>query len=190
MAGPDARPEDGSLRRIRSTGDIPQRPASAHIPGTSRSSQSRYDSPDLRLPLNDDHVGLSSLSPESQSAGGTPWRRWTPPPVITEHPDNAQAQDARPNHFADVHPPVMQAVHRPPLPPLRQHNRSLYSQTMAFFGYGRGASRARRSLVALLWNLTWGFVQVCSVFDHIDPKSDRHTDRHYCSCPRVIWITF
>lgn len=34
-----------------------------------------------------------------------------------------------------------------------------YGRTMAFFGYGRRSSKARRELVTLIWNLSWGFVQ-------------------------------
>ncbi|KAF8893330.1 hypothetical protein BD779DRAFT_1758941 [Infundibulicybe gibba] len=41
-----------------------------------------------------------------------------------------------------------------------RHNRSLYSRAMTFFGYGRGASRARKNLVSLYWHLGWGFIQI------------------------------
>ena len=53
----------------------------------------------------------------------------------------------------------------PPDPPTEspqaQPYRTWYARMMAFFGYGRRASKARRELVSLIWNLCWGFVQVC-----------------------------
>lgn len=50
-----------------------------------------------------------------------------------------------------------------PLPTITEHPqpyRTWYGRMMGFFGYGRRASKARRELVSLIWNLSWGFVQV------------------------------
>ncbi|KAJ7072322.1 hypothetical protein C8F01DRAFT_973331 [Mycena amicta] len=64
-----------------------------------------------------------------------------------------------------VLPPPTQSESRPqtppiadPLPPPTTHNVSFYS-LITFFGYGR-ASRARKQLVSLVYNLSWGFVQI------------------------------
>jgi hypothetical protein len=111
------------------------------------------------------------------------FRPGSPPPIIhpdpediQEEPENAvpepqTAASPRPSIVvtpaADV-PPPFQVPHDlafvdyvPPRPlPPRQHNRSIYSRTMAFFGYGRGASRVRRAQVGLVYNMCWGLIQV------------------------------
>jgi hypothetical protein len=154
---------DGTLRRTRSTGDIPiteiQRPGIVHVVSSSRHSESNSDAIDRPLSSIDDTRDMSlltvpstmTMSRGSQSAG----------PVLSQVHSSPVEEDAQAQTQADVQHPVTVATpdqhHR--LPP-RLHNRSLYSRTMAFFGYGRDASRARRSLVALLWNLGWGFLQV------------------------------
>ncbi|KAJ6625635.1 hypothetical protein B0H10DRAFT_1782845 [Mycena sp. CBHHK59/15] len=66
-----------------------------------------------------------------------------------------------------VPPPIPEHSEVPIAPPtpvlLPIHNASLYSRTMIFFGYGRGASRARKLLVSLWYNLAWGFVQIVMI---------------------------
>lgn len=140
-----------SMRRIRSTGDINHetiRPLSLpaaqnynHRYTQSYSDRARFPN-ELNVPPN--------LRRGPQSAGIPIGRMRSPPPARVP-----EDRPSPPRHH--VAPVVYDPRH---LPPPRQHNRSLYSKTMAFFGVGRNASRARRSLVSFLWNLAWSFVQV------------------------------
>ncbi|KAJ7462319.1 hypothetical protein B0H11DRAFT_2160178 [Mycena galericulata] len=104
-------------------------------------------SPDSNLPIHDASSSLNSITvPPTMargpnSAGLVIERTRTPAPPIPEHPE------------------VPVALPAPPPPPLATHNVSSYSRIMTFFGYGRGASRARKLLVSLWYNLAWGFVQ-------------------------------
>lgn len=142
-----------SLRRIRSAGDIPVSSAIIQSPAPvlfqpSRYSESHVHSPDPNLPIHDASSILNAITvppamPRGpQSAGLVIERMRSPAPPIPEHSE------------VPVRLPV------PPPPPLAAHNVSSYSRIMTFFGYGRGASRARKLLVSLWYNLAWGFVQV------------------------------
>ncbi|KDR75897.1 hypothetical protein GALMADRAFT_68821 [Galerina marginata CBS 339.88] len=42
-------------------------------------------------------------------------------------------------------------------------NLPLYVRLMMYFGVGRRASHARKSLVSLIWNVSWGFLQVVAI---------------------------
>jgi len=185
---------DGTLRKTRSTGDIPttdiQRPGQVYIASSSRYSESNSDAADRTLPLNDETQDTflltvsSTMSRELQRADPGLGQVQSAAPAVVELPEDAQAQ-------ATVqHPvPVATVDQHNRLPP-RLHNRSLYSRTMAYFGYGRDASRARRSLVALLWNLGWGFVQVraATIFPSITNAQPRnlYLDRRYYISSGII----
>lgn len=86
-------------------------------------------------------------------------------------PSRELPRPARARISASGHYPRYPNEH-PPDPPTElpsiveaQPYRTWYGRTMAFFGYGRRASKARRELVSLIWNLSWGFVQVSAVHD-------------------------
>jgi hypothetical protein len=78
--------------------------------------------------------------------------------------------------------------------PETQPYRTWYGRTMAFFGYGRRASKARRALVSLVWNLSWGVVQfvVIVVFlaysTHLESRTVKGVNEwHACDRPLGIW---
>ncbi|TFK75437.1 hypothetical protein BDN72DRAFT_757762 [Pluteus cervinus] len=132
-----------------------------------------------------------STSPRiSQSGRSTPGRVWSPQPAIAEHPDDNAILTTTPR-------PTTASADTQGRVPLRQHNRSLYSRTMAFFGYGRGASRARRSLVALLWNIAWGFVQIVVISTLLglsgsqfkSPTTPGLTEWQACNRPLGVWAS-
>ncbi|KAF7361884.1 RING-type domain-containing protein [Mycena venus] len=146
-----------SLRRIRSAGD---RPVSSGLRSPepvlfqpSRRSESGLHPFDPNLPIHD-----ASLTPDTI----------TVPPTMARGPNSAglvieRAPSTAPPVPEDI--PVALPAPPPVLPPpppalLATHNVSLYSRIMTFFGYGSGASRERKLLVSLWYNLAWGFVQV------------------------------
>jgi hypothetical protein len=162
----DAPASASELRRIRSTGDI------AHA--------QRWNPPESWRPVVEG-ARRTRMHVPSRSVGGPPLPQSRPmgqsstTVVGTADPSTAapsQPQPPQPIITVDAHirptwptsaPPSSVNTMPDPHPPLRrQHNRSHYTRIMAFFGYGRTASRARRMIVSLLWNLSWGFVQVCT----------------------------
>lgn len=73
---------------------------------------------------------------------------------------------------------------------------SRFGRTMAFFGYGRRASKARRALVSLVWNISWGFVQLVfiiallTVSTHTEAKGETHLGMNEwdaCDRPLGVW---
>ena len=141
-----------SLRRIRSAGDMPVsptiQPSQPALFQPSRYSESHVQSPNQ--PIHHASPTLSTI---------------TVPPAVAQGPRSAGLAIERPESTASPVLPV--ALPPPPVPqaapPLADHNVSSYTRIMTFFGYGRGASRARKLLVSLWYNLAWGFVQVCGL---------------------------
>ncbi|KAJ7045527.1 hypothetical protein C8F04DRAFT_940014 [Mycena alexandri] len=147
-----------SLRRIRSAGDMPAS-STPRAPEPvrfqpSRFSESHVHSLGPNRPIHDASHSPSAVTEPPpmvrapSSAGLVIERAGSTVPPIPEHPD--------------VPVPVPVAAPQP-APPLVTHNVSLYSQIMTFFGYGRGASRARKLLVSLWYNLTWGLIQIAMI---------------------------
>lgn len=192
---------ESSLRRIRSTGDIPtrdrRRPEPLRLLSNTRGNRDPSGAEEHLSPSQHVTTDISTVSvPKNMrqtphSAGPTVFRPGTPPPAAARSSDDSSLTFAPGPSTTLASPPPAIVVHHAPsissppretprsppavIPPLRnrpspprQHNRSLYSRTMAFFGYGRGASRARRSFVTLIWNLAWGFVQVREI--HVAPR--------------------
>lgn len=78
--------------------------------------------------------------------------------------------------------------------PETQPYRTWYGRTMAFFGYGRRASKARRALVSLIWNLSWGMVQFVVIIvllafsTHLEsPTVKGINEWRACDRPLGIW---
>lgn len=173
MSSDPPRLEGGALRRARSMGDLPATEINPCLGCTHRSCNHRYseshthirhDEPDQMVPFSNTFPrpppGELALPPAihrgPRSSGMSHNRSWTPPATVVEDPEGEpRASSVR---FEDHSRPVQ--------PTPRQHNLSLYTKTMAYFGYGRAASRTRRELVSLIWNLGWGFVQVCRTIPH------------------------
>ncbi|KAG6915789.1 hypothetical protein DXG01_009827 [Tephrocybe rancida] len=145
-----------ALRRSRSTSDIPRQPDPVHRPGSQRHSRSPSDVVD---PL---HGPRSSAPPHRRHLVRTQMengRRSPPLAVPLEYPQThtlggrRSAHHTRPGDDEDDE----SMVHEPPPP------RSLYRKVMLNLGFGRGASRERRSLVGLILNLVSGSSQIVIV---------------------------
>jgi hypothetical protein len=143
------------LRRSRSEGDIPAsdlpRPARIRTSPTFRYSESYARSIDRasssRTVAFEEHIRADSPTAVHRVSTSTARRLWSPPPTVTETVDN----EADPATSAGDDAAILAQM---------QRRLSWYARTLAFFGYGRSASRARRAFVSLIWNLGWGLVQV------------------------------
>lgn len=171
----DAQTSNAALRRTRSTGDIPRQPEPTYRPRGSRHSDSHSDLCDPQPSHGHRGVASSSIPRTPLSAGITSGGRWTPQNEIAAYPEQGQTQTIG----GDL-PPLRQEPHDDT--PRPHHNMSSYERTLAFFGIGRRASRARRSLVGLFFNLTSGFVQVCNINNQHLATGLIQTiaDCHYC----------
>lgn len=128
--------QDGALRKVRSVGDLPLLPERAHVHSSLRppdSSTSDFEAPRIRSTPSTPIVPstTSSLLPLQLNPNVNP----SPP---TQAPAPA---------------------HQNPLP--QPQNTALHVRVLAYFGLGRRATRARKALVSLIWNISWGFLQVC-----------------------------
>jgi len=169
-----------SLRRSRSTGDIPgfesARPDLVRISPNSRHSESHPN------PSNGASLPSSrTLTNEPQSSTTDTLAALQAPLPSQSRIGNTQVEegvDEPTRATSPERPNVNRAPHR--------RRRSLYSTTLAFFGFGRNASRARRELVYLIWALSAGFAQVLSSFDSSERPgricSILCTDPHYSRC--------
>jgi hypothetical protein len=142
-----------SLRRSRSTGDIPgiesARPDLIRITPTSRHSESNPN------PSNGASLPSSRTltnEPQSSTTNTLAALQALPFPSGIWNTQVEEEVDEPTRATSPERPNVNRA------PPRRR--RSLYRATLAFFGFGRDASRARRELVYLIWALSAGFVQV------------------------------
>lgn len=133
--------QDGVLRRVRSVGDLPRRPERAHVHSTIRMSESTLD------PYNFD----SNEAPGKRSS--SPIARIVPP-TISSLPPLQLDTDANPS------PPTLPTQTTTPGPQPQPPNIPLRVRILSFFGLGRRATRARKSLVSAIWNISWGFLQV------------------------------
>ena len=143
--------QDGALRKVRSVGDLPHSPETVHVHSSLRLSESTPESYDFD----------SNQSPRIRSVPST-----APPPTTSSLPplqldrNTIQPLPALPTQTT---PPGHQS------PPPQSHV-ALHVRVLSYFGLGRRATRARKSLVSLIWNLSSGFVQVC--FRFISPSID------------------
>ncbi|KAF7981866.1 hypothetical protein HWV62_31423 [Athelia sp. TMB] len=95
-------------------------------------------------------------------------------------------------------------THAHPAPPPAHHDdapetepyQTRLGRILAFFGYGRRASKARRALVSLVWNLGWGFIQLVfiiallTVSTHTEAKGLAHaglSEWDACDRPLGVW---
>lgn len=158
----DAHTSNAALRRTRSTGDIPRQPEATYRPPGSRHSDSHSDLCDWHQPGQGQRaVASSSLSATSARIIAASRSNTMPP--FAGYPERAQTQTMQtvdgelrplpPLRLSE--PPGLGEVTQPP-----HREMSSYERTLAFFGLGRRASRARRSIVGLFFNLTSGFLQV------------------------------
>ncbi|KAF8210284.1 hypothetical protein K438DRAFT_1570472 [Mycena galopus ATCC 62051] len=126
-----------SLRRIRSAGD---RPVSASL---------RSPEPVLFRPSRRSESARAVTDSDSTRGCAGPVTRTTP---------TAASASARARPFILVRKSRSHIFRSSQV--MAAHNVSTYTRVLTFLGYGRGASRERKLLVSLWYNLAWGFVQV------------------------------
>ena len=135
--------QDGVLRRVRSVGDLPRRPERAHVHSTIRMSESTSD------PYNFD----SNEPPGIRSS--PPTARIVPPTTSSLPPLQLETNANPSSPTLPMQTPSLGPQPQPPNIPL-----PLRVRILTFFGLGRRATRARKSLVSVIWNISWGFLQV------------------------------
>jgi len=184
--GIDAYPHSSSLRRVRSTGDVPRRPEPIHRPRVVRYSDSQSDLCDPQHGQGSGSHTSPSHLPESSSSERDPDRRSPPLAAPLSYP---QLQTlGGPSR-------TQRALAEPISPPSTRPPRSLYYRIMTFLGLGRGASRERRSLVGLFVNLTSGSAQIVVITVILglsgtqfkSPTEPDLTEWVACSRPLGIW---
>jgi hypothetical protein len=137
-------PSVETLRRTRSTGDIPvtdvPRPERVLLPPRhSESHSSSITSVPTTSSTVLDQPESASVTNSSVAPRPPPSSIWTLTRPLVE--DSQASPEGRND-------------------PPRGQTRSLYSKVLAFFGYGRNPSRVRKELVALIWSVSWGCAQV------------------------------
>ena len=130
--------QDGVLRRVRSVGDLPRHPERAHVHSTLRMSESTYNFDSNEAPT------IRSSPPTAQFV----------PPTTSSLPPLQLDTNANPS------PPTLPTQPTTPGPQPQPPNMALSARILTFFGLGRRATRARKSLVSVIWNISWGFLQV------------------------------
>ncbi|CAA7263152.1 unnamed protein product [Cyclocybe aegerita] len=133
--------------------------------------------PSLREPYIDLHQPSVRPSP---AGSGAPFDTASPP-LITPPP-----QTPLPAH------PEQPDLLVPP-----QHNTSIYVRCLNYFGLGRRASHARKALVSVVWNLSWGFFQVVTIVTILiltgtrlkSPTQPELTEWKACDRPLGIWAS-
>ena len=151
--------QDGVLRRVRSVGDLPRRPERAHVHSAIRMSES------ISNPYNFD----SHEAPEIQSSPPT---ARIAPPTTSSLPLLQLDTNADPTLSTHTTIPVLD-----PQPQLPSVALPLRVRILTFFGLGRRATRARKSLVSVIWNISWGFLQVTFRFTPFYQSKFRHIVR-------------
>lgn len=172
MASVDVRAEDPRLRRVRSLGDIPiPPPPPSHARPSLRTLESAHN--------YDPHISLNT-------------------PDRSNVPSSFQMLQINPDMIAgpggSSSTPTTQvssgsATTAPPTPQSQQPQRtygSRYHRTLAFFGLGRGASRARKVLFSFVWNIVWGFCQVYNSLIHFKSKRLNNSYRLWLFPPCLV----
>lgn len=136
------------LRRVRSVGDLPRRPERAHVHSTiHRMSGSTTH------PYNFDSNGPPAIPSSSPTPRLAPQTTSSLPPLQLD--TNPTAIPSSPTLPIQSTTPTLG-----PQPQSPNITLPLRVRLLAFFGLGRRATRARKSLVSVIWNILWGFIQV------------------------------
>ena len=149
------------LRRVRSVGDLPRRPERAHVHSTTRMSDSTSD------PYNFDSIEAPGIRSSSPTARIVPPTTSLPPLQL-----GTNADPSSPTSPTQTTIPVLGPQPQSPNIPL-----PLRVRILAFFGLGRRATRARKSLVSVIWNISWGFIQVSFSFIPLYQSKLKHIVR-------------
>jgi hypothetical protein len=161
MANPDPHLLETSIRRIRSTGDIPRRPEAALIQPSTRPSESALDHQNQQIP--------STISMELSSCNASSSRTHSTPSSVPAAPVSDLMSNNDPSAVSGTfYLPQRQTTqgtqttndHVPNHPPSLAPNTSLIGRLLTYFGLGRHASHARKALASLAWGILWDFSQV------------------------------
>jgi len=175
MANPDPHLPESSIRRIRSTGDIPRHPEQALIQPNIRPSESVFDHRNQQFPTTTS-MELPSYNTSSSRTYGSPssvpaapvsdLRQGDEPSAVSgtfylPQRQTAQGTQTTNHHDAPNHPPPLAA------------NTSLIGRLLTYFGLGRRASHARKALASLVWGIFWDITQVNTprIMSTIHPES-------------------
>lgn len=169
-----------SVRRVRSENDV----------------SSQEAAPVSFLPHS---AAQSATPPAPRTSHDGPSPPSTPFPAVTRPIRHAQLQLPSPppppvQNDEAVAPTVRPAAAFPSIAPFR-HDRSLYTRTKEFFGYGRTGSRERRALVGLYWRLCWGLTQIAAIVVLVaiaantqSPNPEKNTNEfRACDRPLGAW---
>ena len=133
------------LRRVRSVGDLPRRPERAHV----HSAMMSESTSDPYTFDNNEAPGIQSSSP--------PTARITPPTTSSLPPLQLDTN-------ANPSSPTLPTQTTTPGLGLQPQSSNialpLRVRILSFFGLGRRATRERKSLVSVIWSISWGFLQV------------------------------
>lgn len=179
---------DGTLRRIKSFGDLPEGPTERNgdLFQNFKRSKDEHHGPSDGVEGNVEHGNsdngagpstLRVLSKRSSSSSDISLPKQaelvpsapTAPAILSQDRVQLPAPTARPAVTAPA------AVQTHGNQPARQPE-SRYRRILSFFGYGRGASRERRSNVSLGWNCCWGLAQV-SLSSFLEKQPDKYSRR-------------
>ncbi|KAF8200813.1 hypothetical protein BJ912DRAFT_947237 [Pholiota molesta] len=156
--------QEGSIRKIRSAGDLPRAPEGVHLPSI-HITEATPNLHDVRPTSNNAaEVDVRPPSPHRSRPPSTPLNDLSPaqlrPP--TPIPPAPPFHEPRP----PILPTAANSLRAPNTPEHQnnvansQHNGSLYMRLSLYFGLGRHASRARKALVSLIWTICWNSAQV------------------------------
>lgn len=151
---------EGSIRKTRSTGDIPRVPERAVLhPGSLPTAIS-----DARPTRHDTWPANQPLSP-SNPVPASPSNVTSPPQPHPPSPTSLPTLQEQPD--LPPLPPLAQRT-RPDIPQERRNNArpaqrtgSIYMRILLYLGLGRNASQARKAFVSLIWTTCWYIAQVC-----------------------------
>ncbi|PBK74370.1 hypothetical protein ARMSODRAFT_952005 [Armillaria solidipes] len=198
---------DGTLRRIKSLGDLPKGPTDRNeefLQNFKRSKDEHHGPSDgvegnVGHGNSDNGAGPSTLrlpSKRSSSSSDISLPKQaelvvqpapTAPPRLSQDRVQLPAQAARP---AATAPATVQTHGNQPA----RQPESRYRRILSFFGYGRGASRERRSNVSLGWNCCWGLAQIVVIIvilvlsSHLESKTISGVNQlDACTRPLGVW---
>ncbi|KAF8973274.1 hypothetical protein BDZ97DRAFT_2070350 [Flammula alnicola] len=194
----DTQLQEGSIRRIRSAGDIPRRPERAYVQSSLRISEGTPNPHDTRPTVNNGYQ-TANVRPTLLGGHSPPYSApieprspsWPPTINIPASNDRRSIQAHRTpqrnrqgtNH--QEHPDNVAPPH---------HNTSVYMRFLLYFGVGRNASHARKALVSLVSAACWDTFQIVVIITMLvlvakHFKSPTHPDlSEWTACDRPLGV--
>jgi hypothetical protein len=139
------------LRRVRSVGDLPRRPERAHVHSTIRMSECISDHGNFD---SNEAPGIRSSSPPTARVV---------PPTTSSLPPLRLDTDADPSSPTLPNQTTTPGLGPQPQSPIIAQSSGM--RILTFLGLGRRATRERKSLVSVIWSISWGLLQVSFRFN-------------------------